>query len=113
MDIFCLIILLFSLGVIMDAYRNKKVFLNDYDHFKKAMIVAAGRGELPFMLRLFEVKDFTPDDFQDLFSDFCLETSLELTGFFFTRRKLRQITHESGSRSAETGCSTDSAVRVR
>ena len=38
-------------------------------------------GDLPVILRMSEIADYTLNDFQDLFSDFSLETDLEMTGF--------------------------------
>jgi hypothetical protein len=60
---------------------TKKLFPTDYDHFKKDMMEAADSGDLPVILRMNEISDYTLNDFQDLFSDFCLETDLEMTGF--------------------------------
>ena len=62
---------------------TKKLFPTDYEKFKKAMLSAAENDELPVVLQLGDVKDFTLKDFQDTFNDFQRETGLEVTGSMF------------------------------
>ena len=59
---------------------TKKLFPTDYQKFKDAMIEAAEEDELPVALSLENVRDFTLKDLQDLFYEFHLDTSLDLTG---------------------------------
>ena len=59
---------------------TRKLFPKDYEHFKASMISAADDGELPVTLALSDIRDFTLKDIQDLFVEFNLETSLEMTG---------------------------------
>ncbi len=60
-----------------------KLFPTDYERFKAAMIKAANEKELPVMLQMGGLDDFSVKDFQDLFTEFQLETGLEMHGFFF------------------------------
>ena len=62
---------------------TKKLFPTDYERFKAAMIKAADEKELPVMLQMSSSDDFTIKDFQDLITDFQMETSLEMQGSFF------------------------------
>ncbi len=57
---------------------TRKLFPSDYEKFRDAMIDAANDRELPVTLHIDDVKDFTLKDFQDAFSDFNIDTSLEL-----------------------------------
>ena len=59
---------------------TRKLFPKDYEHFKASMISAADDGELPVTLALRDIRDFSLKDIQDLFVEFNLETSLEMTG---------------------------------
>ena len=65
---------------------TKKLFPTDYDRFKEAMVSAAEANDLPVALQLDDIKDYTLRDYQDLFADFTLETSLEMEGSFFLCR---------------------------
>ena len=62
---------------------TKKLFPTDYERFKTAMIKAADDDELPVRLQLDEIRDYTLKDLQDTFSDFSLETGLEMEGSLF------------------------------
>ncbi len=62
---------------------TKKLFPSDYSRFKEAMIEAANDNILPVTLQLDEIKDYTLKDFQDAFSEFNMDTSLEMKGSFF------------------------------
>ena len=62
---------------------TRKLFREDYEQFKEAMISAANDDELPVCLQLNDIRDFTLMDFQDAFSDFSMETELEMKGSFF------------------------------
>ena len=65
---------------------TKKLFPNDYERFKEAMIRAADADELPVRLQLEEIRDYTLKDLQDAFSDFSMETGLEMEGSLFLCR---------------------------
>ena len=62
---------------------TKKLFPTDFEKFKEAMIEAAEDDSLPVALQLNEIKDFTLKDFEEAFSEFRLETGLDITGSFF------------------------------
>ena len=62
---------------------TKKLFPKDYDRFKENMIEAANDNNLPITLQLDEIRDYTLQDLQDAFSDFNLDTGLELNGSLF------------------------------
>lgn len=62
---------------------TKKLFPKDYRKFVKSMIEAAKEGELPVTLQLEDLKDYTLNDFQDLFIQFQQDTDLDLTGQLF------------------------------
>ena len=62
---------------------TKKLFPTDYERFKEAMITAANDNSLPVALQLDEIRDYTLKDIQDTFSDFSLETGLEMNGSLF------------------------------
>lgn len=62
---------------------TKKLFPTDYERFKAAMIKAAEEKELPVMMQMGGLDDFSIRDFQDLFTEFQLETGLEMHGSFF------------------------------
>jgi len=62
---------------------TRKLFPDDYERFKEAMISAANEDDLPVSLQLNDIRDFTLKDFQDAFSDFSMETGLEMNGSLF------------------------------
>lgn len=62
---------------------TRKLFSTDYEKFKEAMISAANDNELPIGLQLDDIRDYTLKDLQDTFSDFNLETGLEMNGSLF------------------------------
>ena len=62
---------------------TKKLFPTDYERFKEAVITAANDNSLPVALQLDEIRDYTLKDIQDTFSDFSLETGLEMNGSLF------------------------------
>ena len=62
---------------------TRKLFPTDYEKFKEAMISAANDNELPIGLQLDDIRDYTLKDLQDTFSDFNLETGLEMNGSLF------------------------------
>lgn len=62
---------------------TKKLFPTDYERFKECMIEAANDNNLPITLQLDDVRDYTLKDLQDAFSDFNMDTSLELNGHLF------------------------------
>ena len=59
---------------------TKKLFPTDYKAFRKEMISAAKKGQLPVYLELKDTKNFSLKDFQDMFSEFEGETGLEIAG---------------------------------
>ena len=62
---------------------TRKLFPKDYERFKKCMIEAAEDNNLPVVLQLDDIRDYTLKDLQDAFSDFSTDTSLELHGHLF------------------------------
>ena len=62
---------------------TKKLFPTDYDRFKEAMISAANDNSLPVALQLDDIRDYTLKDLQDAFSDFNMDTGLEMNGSVF------------------------------
>ncbi len=62
---------------------TRKLFPTDFEKFKEAMISAANDDELPIGLQLDDIRDYTLKDLQDTFSDFNLETGLEMNGSLF------------------------------
>ena len=61
---------------------TKKLFPSDYQQFKSAMLSAADDDNLPVQLQLNDIANFTLKDFEDLFTEFNFETSLEMRGKF-------------------------------
>ena len=59
---------------------TKKLFPKDYRKFVESMKEAAEKGELPVTLQLDDLKDFTLNDFQDLFIEFQQDTDLDIYG---------------------------------
>lgn len=62
---------------------TKKLFPKDYQSFKEAMISAANNNSLPVCLQLDDIRDYTLNDLQDTFSDFNMDTGLEMNGSLF------------------------------
>lgn len=62
---------------------TKKLFPTDYRKFVESMKEAEKEGELPVTLQLEDLKDYTLNDFQDLFIQFQQDTVLDLTGQLF------------------------------
>jgi hypothetical protein len=62
---------------------TKKLFPKDYQNFKDEMISAANSDNLPVCLQLDEIRDYTLKDLQDVFSDFSMDTGLEMNGSLF------------------------------
>ena len=62
---------------------TKRLFPSDYQRFKENMIEAANQDDLPIVLQLDDVRDYTLKDFQDAFSDFNMDTGLEMNGSMF------------------------------
>ena len=62
---------------------TRKLFPDNYERFKETMISAANEDDLPVSLQLNDIRDFTLKDFQDAFSDFSMETGLEMNGSLF------------------------------
>lgn len=60
-----------------------KLFADDYECFKENMISTANENDLPVILQLNDIRDFTLKDFQDAFYEFGMETGLEMSGTFF------------------------------
>ena len=84
---------------------TRKLFPDDYERFKEAMILAANEDDLPVSLQLNDIRDFTLKDFQDAFSDFNMETGLEMNGsLFFCHdcRKLHLMLEVSRERTEDT-----------
>ena len=65
---------------------TKRLFPNDYQRFKENMIEAANDNSLPIALQMDDVRDFTLKDLQDAFSDFNMDTGLEMNGSLFLCR---------------------------
>lgn len=59
---------------------TKKLFPKDYRKFVESMKEAAEKGELLVTLQLDDLKDFTLNDFQDLFIEFQQDTDLDIYG---------------------------------
>lgn len=70
---------------------TKRLFPTDYEVFRKDMIEAANQHELPVIIALDETKDFTLNDFQDLFIEFNLETGLDMTGMMGLSEKTGRL----------------------
>lgn len=62
---------------------TKRLFPNDYQKFKENMIEAANHDDLPIAMQLDDIRDFTLKDLQDAFSDFSMDTGLEMNGSLF------------------------------
>lgn len=62
---------------------TKKLFPTDYLKFKEAMIEAAEDDSLPIALQLNDIQKFTLKDFEDAFTEFRLDTGLDISGNFF------------------------------
>ena len=62
---------------------TKKLFPKDYEQFKEAMISAANDNSLPVSLQLDDIRNYTLKDLQDMFSDFIIDTGLEINGSLF------------------------------
>lgn len=62
---------------------TERLFPTDYEKFKESMLDAAYEEELPVVLQLEDIKDFTLKDIQDLFYDFRTDTSLDINGTLF------------------------------
>ena len=62
---------------------TKRLFPNDYKDFVESMVEAADEEELPVMLQLDDLKDYTLKDIQDMFFEFNRDTALEITGHLF------------------------------
>ncbi len=62
---------------IQEKNRNKD------EQFKEAMISAANDNSLPVSLQLDDIRDYTLKDLQDMFSDFIIDTGLEINGSLF------------------------------
>lgn len=63
---------------------TKRLFPTDYENFVNAMIEAAEEDELPIMLQLDDIKDYTLKDIQDMFFEFKQDTGLDIEGHLFT-----------------------------
>jgi len=62
---------------------TKRLFPNDYQRFKENMIEAANDNDLPVVLQLDDIRDYTLKDLQDTFSEFSMDTGLEMNGSLF------------------------------
>ena len=62
---------------------TKRLFPTDYQRFKESMIEAANDNSLPVMLQLDDIRDYTLKDLQDAFSEFSMDTGLEMNGSLF------------------------------
>ena len=62
---------------------TKRLFPNDYHRFKENMIEAANDNNLPVVLQLDDIRDYTLKDLQDTFSEFSMDTGLEMNGSLF------------------------------
>ena len=59
---------------------TKKLFPTEYGKFVAAMIQTREENNLPMILRLDDIRDYTLKDLEDTFADFSRDTGLELTG---------------------------------
>ena len=62
---------------------TKRLFPTEYESFKDAMTSAAEEENLPIVLQLDDIKDFTLKDFQDAFYEFQMDTGLSIEGHMF------------------------------
>ena len=62
---------------------TKRLFPNDYQRFKENMIEAANDNSLPVVLQMDDIRDYTLKDLQDAFTEFSMDTGLEMNGSLF------------------------------
>lgn len=70
---------------------TKKLLPTDYKKFTDAMIEAAEGEDLPVVLQLKDINNYTLKDVQDLFYDFRRDTSLDITGNLFICEKCGKL----------------------
>ena len=70
---------------------TKRLFPTDYQRFKESMIEAANDNSLPVMLQLDDIRDYTLKDLQDAFSEFNMDTDLEMNGSLFFYNGTREL----------------------
>ena len=70
---------------------TKRLFPNDYQDFKKAMLEAEHDNELPIVLELTNIRDFTLKDLEDTFIEFNMDTDLAMEGGFFISPKTGKL----------------------
>lgn len=62
---------------------TKKLFPTDYQLFKDKMIEAANKQSLPIVLAMTEDKNFTLNDFKEMFMEFKKDTGLQISSHLF------------------------------